>query len=335
MGEHPVPRAARWMRFARAALALAGAAAAGLPAMAQAADTFPDKPIRIIFPFAPGGGGDFVARFIAQRLTEALGQSVYVENRPGAGGMTGTDAGVRMAPDGYNLILISNSYTVNPSVYKVKFDPVGDITPIVQISQGPLLIVTNPKFPAKTTQDLIALAKAKPGSINFGSGGVGSVVHFAAERFASMAGVKMTHVPYKSTGLAVTDVIGGQVDLSFSSTASSLQSVKSGMLHAVAVTGKERLPALPDVPTVAESGLPGYEVTLWHGLIGPKDMPPAVVQRINIEVNKILKMPETAKRLESEGVVPAGGSPADFKRLISQEVTVWKQVAQDAGVKAN
>lgn len=325
----------RLPRQAMAALLATLAALAVLAAAPARADTFPDKPIRIIFPFAPGGGGDFVARFIAQRLTEALGQTVYVENRPGAGGMTGTDSGVRMAGDGYNLILISNSYTVNPSVYNVKFDPVNDVTPIVQISQGPLLIVTNPKFPAKTTQELIALAKAKPGFINFASGGVGSIVHFASELFASMAKVKMTHVPYKSTGLAVTDVIGGQVDLSFSSTATALQSVKTGMLHAVAVTGKQRLAALPDVPTVAESGLPGYEVTLWHGLIGPKDMPRPVVERINREVNKILQMPETAKRLESEGVVPAGGSPEDFKRLIAKEVTTWKKVAVDAGVKAD
>ena len=322
-----------------AVLRLAGAAcvaallAAPLAASA-AGEKFPDKPIRIVFPFAPGGGGDFVARFIAQRLTEALGQSVYVENRPGASGMTGTEFALRQPGDGYTLLLISNSYTVNPSVYKIKFDPVRDVTPVAQISQGPLIIAANPKFAAHTVRELIDMAQANPGVINSATPGIGTLVGFASELFGITAGIKMTHVPYKSTGLAVTDVISGQADLSFASTATVLQPIKAGMLNAIAVTGRQRLPALPNVPTVEEAGLPGYEVTLWHGLIGPKDMPRPVVERLNLEINKILQSKETAQRLESEGVVPAGGSPARFGQLIAREVTMWKKVAADAGVQA-
>jgi tripartite-type tricarboxylate transporter receptor subunit TctC len=316
-------------RALRAALAAACLAAAP----AWSADTYPSRPIRIVFPFATGGGGDFVARFIAQKLTVALGQTVFVENRPGAGGMIGTEYTLREPGDGYTLLLISNSYTVNPSVYKIKFDPINDITPVVQISQGPLIIASHPSFAPKTTRELIALGKAKPGSIDYATGGVGSLIHLATELFAEKAGIKMTHVPYKSTGQAVTDVIGGQVNLSFSSTAAALAQIKAGQLRAIATTGAERLPALPDVPTVAESGLPGYEVILWHGLIGPKNMPREAVERINREVNKILQDPETAARLASEGVSPAGGSPEKFHTQIENEVSTWKKVAEAAGIR--
>ena len=295
--------------------------------------TYPDRPIRIVFPFATGGGGDFVARFIAQKLTVALGQNVFVENRPGAGGMIGTEYTLREPGDGYTLLLISNSYTVNPSVYNIKFDPIKDITPIVQISQGPLIIAAHPSFPPKTTEEMIALGKAKPGSIDYATGGVGSLIHLATELFAQKAGVKMTHVPYKSTGQAVNDVIGGHVNLSFSSTAAALAQIKAGQLRPIATTGAQRLPALSDVPTVAESGLPGYEIILWHGLIGPRDMPREAVERINREVNKILQDPETAARLASEGVSPAGGSPEKFQAQITQEVGTWKEVAESAGIK--
>ncbi len=298
------------------------------------AQSYPSKPIRIVFPFATGGGGDFVARFIAQRLSETLRQSVYVENRPGAGGLTGSDMAIREPADGYTLLLISNSYTVNPSVYNVKFDPIKGITPIARISEGPLMIVANPAFKPSTTKELISAAKAEPGKFNFASGGTGSVVHLAAERFGSMADIKMTHVPYKSTGQAITDVIGGQVDLVFASTASALAYVNAGKLKPIAVTGMKRLASLPHVPTVNESGLPGYEVILWHGLIGPKNMPPEIVARLNDAIQKILKMPETAQRLESEGVVPAvDGTPAKFEALIKEEVGIWAKVAAGAGIK--
>jgi len=300
------------------------------PALAQ---TWPAKPVRIIVPFAPGGGSDFIARFMAQRLSATLGNQVIVENKPGAGGVIGIEQGIKSPADGYTLVLIASSYTVNPSVYKISFDPVADITPIVQLSQGPLLIVVNPSVPAKTAKDLIAMAKAKPGALNFASPGQGSVIHMATEYFDSMAGIKMNHIPYKGTGPALTDTISGQTQVLFSSTATALPHVKSGRLKAIGVTTAKRIPALPEVPTVAESGLPGYEVVLWHGLIGPKGLPAAVVDRVVGEVNKTLKQPETAEQLQNDGVAPAGGTPAQFAAQIKKEIGVWRKVASDAGVK--
>jgi len=313
-----------------AATALCSLALLAAQAWAQ---PYPSRPVRIIVPFAPGGGSDFIGRFIAQKLTATLGTQVIVENKPGAGGVIGIEQGVKSAPDGYNLVLIASSYTVNPSVYKLNFDPVADITPIVQISQGPLLVVVNPQVPVKTAKELIAMAKAKPGELNFASPGQGSVIHMATEYFDSMAGIKMNHIPYKGTGPALTDTIAGQTQVLFSSTATALPHVKSGKLKAIAVTTARRIPALPDVPTVKESGLPGYEVILWHGLIGPKGLPKEVVARISGEVNKALKLKETDDQLQNDGVSAAGGTPEQFSAIIKKEIGVWKKVAADAGVK--
>ena len=312
-------------------LTLLAAVSLAPPALAQ---SYPTKPVRIVVPFAPGGGSDFIARFIAQRLTAGLGQQVIVENKPGAGGMLGIEQGVKSPADGYTLTLIASSYTVNPSIYKFTFDPVNDITPIIQLSQGPLLIVVNPKVPVKTTQDLIKLAKAKPGQVNFASSGQGSVIHMATELFQSMAGIKMNHIPYKGTGPALTDTLGGQVDVFFSSTATAVPHVQSGKLRAVAVTTLKRIPALPDVPTVNESGVKGYDVVLWHGLIGPKGLPRPVVDRINAEASKALKVKETEQQLQNDGVAPAGGTPEQFHAQIKKEIGVWRKVAAAAGVKA-
>ncbi len=298
------------------------------------AQPYPTKPVRIVVPFAPGGGSDFIARFMAQRLTTGLGQQVIVENKPGAGGMLGIEQGVKSPADGYTLTLIASSYTVNPSIYKFTFDPVSDITPIIQLSQGPLLVVVRPTLPVKSTQELIAMAKAKPGQVNFASSGQGSVIHMATELFQSMAGVKMNHIPYKGTGPALTDTIGGQTDVFFSSTATAVPHVQSGKLRAIAVTTAKRIPALPNVPTVSESGVKGYEVILWHGLIGPKGLPRPIVERINAEAGKALKVKETADQLQNDGVAPAGGTPEQFLAQIKKEIGVWRKVATDAGVKA-
>jgi len=302
--------------------------------LAASAQQYPNKPVRIVVPFAPGGGSDFIARFIAQRLTGSLGQQVIVENKPGAGGMLGITQGVQSPADGYTLTLIASSYTVNPSIYKFTFDPVADITPIIQLSQGPLLVVVNPKVPAKSMKDLIAMAKAKPGQVNYASSGQGSVIHMATELFQSMAGVKMNHIPYKGTGPALTDTIGGQTDVFFSSTATAMPQVQAGKLRALAVTSAKRIPALPNVPTVAESGVKGYDVILWHGLIGPKGLPKPIVDRINSEATKALKLKETADQLQNDGVAPAGGTPEQFRAQIQKEIGIWKKVAADAGVKA-
>lgn len=304
--------------------------AAALPAHAQ---TWPARPVRIIVPFAPGGGSDFIGRFIAQRLGDSFGRQFIVENKPGAGGVLGVDQGVKAAPDGYTLVLIASSYTVNPAIYKLSFDPVADITPVIQLSQGPLLVVVRPSLPVKSVQELIALAKAKPGQINFASSGQGSVIHLATELFDRMAGIKMNHIPYKGTGPALTDTISGQTDVFFSSTATALPQVQAGKLRALAVTTAKRIPALPDVPTVAEAGVPGYDVVLWHGLIGPKGMPKDIVERLNAGAMKALSLKETAAQLQTDGVAPAGGPPAQFGETIAREIGIWRKVAADAGVK--
>jgi tripartite-type tricarboxylate transporter receptor subunit TctC len=311
-------------------LAAAFVALTALPVLAQ---NYPAKPVRIVVPFAPGGGSDFIGRFIAQRLSDSFGKQVIVENKPGAGGVLGVEQGVKSAPDGYTLVLIASSYTVNPAIYKLKFDPVADITPIIQLSQGPLLVVVRPSLPVQNLKELIALAKSKPGQINFASSGQGSVIHLATELFDSMAGVKMNHIPYKGTGPALTDTIGGQTDVFFSSTATAMPQVQAGKLRALAVTTAKRIPALPDVPTVAEAGVPGYDVVLWHGLIGPKGMPKEVVERVNAEATKALKLKETAAQLQNDGVAPAGGTPAQFAETIRKEIGIWQKVVKDAGVK--
>jgi tripartite-type tricarboxylate transporter receptor subunit TctC len=319
------------MKIVLGVLVGAGLLAAWPAARAQ---QYPAKPVRIVVPFAPGGGSDFIARFMAQRLSNALGKQFIVENKPGAGGVLGIEAGIKSPPDGYTLTLIASSYTVNPSIYKLSFDPVSDITPIIQMSQGPLLVVVRPTLPVKTTQELIALAKAKPGQVNFASSGQGSVIHLATELFDSMAGVKMNHIPYKGTGPALTDTIGGQTDVFFSSTATAMPHVQAGKLRAIAVTTAKRIPALPNVPTIAESGVPGYDVTLWHGLIGPKGLPRPIVERINAEVTKALKLKETADQLQNDGVAPAGGTPEQFQAQIQKEIGIWRKVVADAHVKA-
>jgi len=308
--------------------------AAALLSLPAAAQTYPAKPVRIIVPFAPGGGSDFIARFTAQRLSGSFGSQVIVENKPGAGGMLGIEAGVRAEPDGYTFTLIASSYTVNPALYPLKYDPVNDITPVVQISQGPMIVVVNPKVPAKTAVELIALAKAKPGTINFASAGQGSITHMACELFAHMAGIKLNHVPYKGTGPALTDTIAGQTDLFCTSTATALPHVKAGRLRAIAVTTANRLPAEPNVPTLAESGVKGYDVPIWHGLIAPKGMPRVAVDKMNAEVNKLLKSKDTAEQLQTDGVSPKGGTPEAFRDQIRKEIDLWKKTVAATGVKA-
>jgi tripartite-type tricarboxylate transporter receptor subunit TctC len=312
-------------------LASATLFAASLSTWAQ---EWPNKPVKIVVPFAPGGGSDFIARYIARRLTEELKQPFIVENKPGAGGNIGVEQGVKSPPDGYTLTLIASSYTVNPSVYKLNFDPVKDITPIIQISQGPLIIVVNPALPAKTLPEFIALAKAKPDSINYASSGQGSIIHAATEMFNQQAGTRMTHVPYKGSGPALTDTIAGQTQVFFSSATTAMPQVQGGKLRAIAVTTAKRIPALPNVPTVAESGVPAYDVTLWHGLIGPKGMPPEIVAKVNAAVAKALKLKESEEQLQNDGVAPAGGTPQQFGDTIRREIDAWRKVVVDANIKA-
>jgi tripartite-type tricarboxylate transporter receptor subunit TctC len=320
-----------WKRGALGAAFLIAAAAAVNPA--AVAQKYPVKPVRIVAPFAPGGGTDFIARVAAQKLTEAMGQQFIVENRPGAGGSVGAEFGARAASDGYTFTLIAGSYAVNPSLFKLAFDPVNDITPVIQMSQGPFLIVAHPALPVKTVKDLIALAKTRPGHLLYASSGQGSITHLATELFADLAGIKMTHVPYKGTGPAIVDTISGQTQLLWGSIAPTTPHVKSGRLRAIAVSTAQRVQAFPDVPTASESGLKGYDVVLWHGLIAPKNLPRPILDRVNGELNKILKSQDMQDKLASDGVSPAGGTPEQFGELIKRDIETWRRVVQKAGVK--
>ena len=314
------------------ALVLVAAAAGATPPLAQA-QKWPAKPVHILVPFAPGGGSDFIARFTAQRLTDALGTQVLVENRPGAGGLLGIEQGVKAEPDGYTLTLIASSYTVNAALYPLKYDPIADITPVVQISQGPMIIVANPKFAAKGVPDLISIAKQKPGSINFASAGQGSITHMVAELFQSMAGVKMNHIPYKGTGPALTDTISGQTDIFFSSTATALPHVKSGRLRAIAVTTAKPFRLFPNIPSIAQSGYPGFEVLAWNGVMVPAATPKPIVARLNAEINAILADPDIVTRMHRLGFDLIGGTPEQFGALVNGESEKWAPVIRKIGLK--
>jgi tripartite-type tricarboxylate transporter receptor subunit TctC len=294
--------------------------------------SYPDKPIRMIVTFVPGGGADVLARYMAKEMADVLGQPVVVENRTGAGGLIGVEAGLAAAPDGYTLTLISSSYTVNPSLYKLKFDPVKDISPIIKMSAGPMLAVTSNKSGIKTVAELVAAGKKSPGAINFASSGQGSVIHLANELFNQRADIKMTHIPYKGGGNALIDLLANQVDLYFAATASALPHVRSGKINAVAVTTPNRIPALPDVPTIAESGFPNYEATLWYGLIGPKGMPVAVVDKLNTVINQILLKPSAREKIQADGAEPAGGTAVEFRESIANEIQIWGKVVKDIGI---
>ena len=297
--------------------------------------TYPAKPVRIVAPFAPGGGTDFIARLIAQKLTERLGQQVIVENKPGAGGNLGAEFAVKSAPDGYTLLLIAGSYTVNPSIYKLSFDPVNDISPIVQLSQGPFVVAVHPSVPAKTLKELIEYARREPDKLSYASAGSGSITHLASELFLDMAKIKMVHVPYKGTGPALNDTIAGNTQLIFGSVATSLQFIKSGRLRGLAVTTPQRIQAAPELPTVSEAGVPGYQVVLWHGLVGPKGLPGAVVERVNQAANDALKSKDVADLLATDGVAPAGGTPEQFRAVIKSDIERWSGVVKQANIKAD
>jgi len=307
------------------------AVAAGLAQSQQ----YPTKPVRIIAPFAPGGGTDFIARLIAQKLTERLGHQVIVENKPGAGGNLGAEFAVKSAPDGYTLLLVAGSYTVNPSLYKLSFDPVSDITPVIQLSQGPFVVAVHPSVPANNLKELIELARRQPDKLSYASAGSGSITHLASELFLDMAKIKIVHIPYKGTGPALNDTIAGSTQLIFGSVSTTLQFIKSGRLRGLAVTTPRRISALPDLPTVAEAGVPGYEVVLWHGLVAPKGVPRPIVDRLNREANEVLKAKDMGDLLATDGVAPAGGTPGQFRAVIKADIERWRGVVKQANIKVD
>ena len=304
-----------------------------LHSMDTFAQTYPAKTVRIIVSSAAGGGTDFIGRLLAQKLSEALGQQVIVDNRPGAGSTLGFEAGLKSAPDGYTFNLVTPSYSINPSLYNLKFDPINDFTPVILVARGPLIAVVHPSVPVKNLRELITLAKAHPDQLVYGSSGQGTIVHLANAQFLYMAGIKMVHVPYKGGAPALTDLIAGQISLVFATPQTGLPQVKAGRIRALAVTTATRIAAEPSIPTIAEAGVPGYEVNNWHALIGPRGLPRAVVERLNSEVLKIIRGKDMEDRLRGDGVAPAGGTPEQLLEQIRREITMWRNVVKAADIK--
>jgi len=299
------------------------------------AQTFPVKPLRIISPYPPGGGNDTLARTIAPRLGENLRQNVLVDNRPGANTIVGAEILARSAPDGYTLILLPNVHAINPSLYpKLPYHPIRDFAPISLVGTSPMVLALHPSVPAKDVRGLIALARTRTGQLAYGSSGNGSVGHMAGALFDLMAGVKMQHIPYKGTAIMVTDVISGQISLTFGSALGVLPHVRSGRMRALAVTGEKRSPAVPELPTVAEAGVPGYSIVLWYGLMAPGATPAELVTRLNGEIAKVLNDAGIRTRLATQGVDAAGSTPAAFAALIASDLKKYADLIKRAGMKA-
>ena len=315
----------------------AGALLAAFALLSHAQAPYPTKPIRIVVPFPAGGTTDILARAVAQKLTETLGQSVVVDNRPGAGGNIGAELVAKSPPDGYTLLMGTvGTHAINPSLYaKMPYDHVKDFVPVILVAGVPNVLVVNPSVPANSVQELIAYIKANPGKVNFASSGSGTSIHLSGELFKTMAGVSMTHVPYKGSTPALTDLMGGQVQLMFDNLPSSLPQIKAGKLRALAVTSAQRASALPDVPTVAEAGLPGFEASSWFGLLAPAGTPKDIVTKLNAEVAKWLATPEAREKLASQGAIAAGQSPDDFTRHIAAETAKWQKVVKESGAKVD
>jgi tripartite-type tricarboxylate transporter receptor subunit TctC len=323
-------------RFNQLTAALAGMAAAPrLFAQADAAADYPARAIHLIIPFAPGGGTDIVARTVAQKLGEALKQPVVPENRAGGNGTIGANAVAKSAPDGYWLSMITASHSVNVTLQgnKHPYDLLKDFAPISQLTTQPYVLVVNPDLPAKSVQDLIALAKAKPGKLTYGSSGVGGTSHLAGALFCVLANIEMTHVPYRGGEPAMADVVGGQIDMLFSTRLQSRGLVDAGKLRPLAVTTRKRSPATPELPTMQEAGVPGYEVAGWYGMLAPTGTPPAIINKLNREVVRIVHLPDVTDKMAADGSEPVGSTPAEFAAHIKAEVEKWRDLIQKTGIK--
>jgi tripartite-type tricarboxylate transporter receptor subunit TctC len=300
------------------------------------AQDYPTKPIRLIAPFAPGGPTDLFARLMGAKLGERLAQPVVVENRPGAGGSIGAEAAAKAAPDGYTLVLVSSSFAVNATLYpKLAYDTLKDFAPVTLLASAPFLLAAHQGVPAGSVRELIAYAKANPGKLNYGSGGSGSGPHIVAELFKSEAGVDIVHIPYKGTGPLTAALVAGDVQLAFGNIFALVPQVKSARLKAIAVTGRERSSALPEVPTVAESGLPGFEAVGVHGLLAPAGTPRRIVDRLNAECVAILRSPDMRAQLASEGAEPVGNTPEQYAAHIAAEVQKWGRLVRERGIRAD
>jgi len=298
------------------------------------AQTYPVRPVRLVVASSPGSGVDIVARIVAQRMSETLGVQMVVDNRPGAGGVVGVLNVAKSAPDGYTLLMAAPSFTISASLVRdLPYDTIRDFAPVGQATTGHYVVVVHPSLPVYSVKELIALAKARPGQLNFGSGGNGNSTHLAAEYFRSLAGVDMVHIPYKGSGAAVTDLIAGQIHLMFANITAAVPHVKTGRLRALAASGSTRSLALPHLPTVAEAGVPGYAVTSWFGIVAPAREPQEVIAKLNAVLTAAMNGRDMRDRLAGEGAEPAPGSPGEFGRHIAREIAIWAKVVKLAGVQ--
>ena len=298
------------------------------------AQTYPTRPIRVIVPFAPGGGTDILARILAPKLSDGLGQQIVIDNRPGGSSIIGTELVVKSPPDGYTLLAVDTSFSVNPSLHaKLPYDSFKDLAPVAHLASAPVLLVVHPSVPANTLKELVALAKAKPGSLAYASGGNGASTHLAGELFTMTAGVDIVHVPYKGTGPAIADVVAGQVQMNFAGISSARQFVDSGRLRALAVTGDKRNAAMPDVPTFAEAGYPGIDAGTNWGMFAPAGTPRDIIAKLNAEVNRVLQLADVKSRVAELGYDVGGGSPEDWGARARAEAEKWGKVVKQAGIK--
>jgi tripartite-type tricarboxylate transporter receptor subunit TctC len=319
-----------------AVIRIAGATCLALAASFAMAQAYPSHPVRVIVPFAPGGAADVYARFIATRLQEALGQTFIVDNRPGAGSIIGTDAVAKSAPDGYTLLLMSNTHTVNESLIPNKpFQLMRDFVPIAPINASDLVLVARSGLPVNNLADLLKLAKARPGALSYASSGPGTPYHMAGELLKAMAGVSILHIPYKGSSGARTDVLGGQVDLMFDAVTTMSEFARAGKVKALATTGLSRSEVMPEVPTVAEAGVPKFETTIWLGLMAPKGTPPAIVARLNAEVGKIVANPEVARTWKAQGALPMVMGTEEFTRYLNADIAKWARIVKISGARAD
>jgi tripartite-type tricarboxylate transporter receptor subunit TctC len=302
--------------------------------MTAAAQTYPSKPVRLIVPFPPGGSNDVVGRMIAAQLSTRLDKAVIVENQGGAGGLIGTEMAARSQPDGYTLLLVSVAYAFIPAIYKLPYDPATAFTPVAILGAGPVVIAVTSKLPVNSVKELIALAKEKPGELNYATAGVGSFQHLASELFKLQAGVDIVHIPFKGGGPAMMDVIAGNTQIAIGSLVQMLPQIKAGKLKALGVGSANRIAALPDLPTISEAGVPGYEVTNWWGIVVPAGTPRSIIDRLHKELTAVVSSTETKQRFETEGAEPLSMSPDEFGRFIATETVKWARVVKDAGIRA-
>ena len=322
------------MHGLRLAAGLAACILAAAPAIAAERPAYPVKPVRFLVGQAPGGGQDIIARALAQKLTETMGQSVIVDNRPGASGTLAAAIASKAGPDGYTALFVASTFSINPALYKdLPYDPKKDLQPVTLVAMTPFILLVHPGVPVKTVKELVAYAKERPGQLNYASGGIGNSGHLAAELFNSLAGVKMTHIPYKGTGLAMPDLLAGRVQVLFNSMIQALPYVKRRQLSVLGVTSAKRTALLPDLPTIAESGVPGYEFTSWYGLTVPAGTPRWIVDRLNAEVVRVLQDSDFRQQLARDGSEARGTTPEEFGAFLAAEMKRWAAVVKSSGMR--